>query len=278
MSIKRKKKKLSTKKMQQGTVGNFFVFGVLALLIVAGITAVGGLPSETQPTSGTEVNIVTPTENPTHSTLQLQTFGYVTIAPTPTLAPIAGSPLCQPGGANDEPGIISATSPASGQTVSATGQIKVWVDDEGAPIIAQGETTNSDGSIANKGNQTQLAPDNYLFEPAVYIDSATAESGGSPFFPDYIKGQYNNDPNDTSAGFARNSNNIVTGAAIDTPPAGASTAGCIFGSNFFPNCYKAEYIWNVSSLGLSAGTHRAEFVIHDGDFNRGVGCVNIQVQ
>lgn len=271
MRIKHKKKKLSAKKIQRGTVGNFFVFGVLALLVILGITAVGGFPSNTISTNGTAVRVITPTQNPTHNTLQLQTFGYVTLAPTPTTAPMGTTALCKPGGLNYEPEIISATAPAEGQTVSATATITVWVDDEGAPMIAPGETTDSKGAIVNKGNQAAVALDNYLYEPALYLDSYTAESAGSPHFPDFLKGQVNNNP-----AKAIMTTNLTPVAPIDNPPPGAQTGGC-FSSNFF-KCYKAEYIWNISSLGLSPGTHRAEFVIHDGDSNRGVGCVNFQVQ
>jgi hypothetical protein len=78
----KKKKKYNSKKYQKGTVGNFFVFGILALLILLGLTAIGGLPSSTAPSSGTVVKIITPTIDTFHNTLQLETFGYTTIAPT----------------------------------------------------------------------------------------------------------------------------------------------------------------------------------------------------
>lgn len=275
MKVKRKSKKLTAKKMQKGTVGNFFVFGVLALLIVLGITAVGGLPSSQPDNDTTTVNVVTPTQGATHNTLQLQTFGYVTIAPTPTSAPPGPAPLCQPGGINQEPEIIAATSPASGQSVGATGEIKVWVEDEGVPMIAPGETINSDGKIQTPGNQYATAPGGgYLYEPAVYLDNNTAESGGQPHFPDYIKGQVNSNVTSPVMQKAQEDKWPSIGG-MDPLPAGAVTGGC-FGDFF--GCGKAEYIWEVSSLGLSSGNHRAEFVIHDGDFNWGVGCVNIQIQ
>ena len=41
--------------------------------------------------------------------------------------------------------------------------------------------------------------------------------------------------------------------------------------------YTGEDIWDVSSLGLAPGTYIAEFVIHDGDRDRGVGCVTIVI-
>jgi hypothetical protein len=41
--------------------------------------------------------------------------------------------------------------------------------------------------------------------------------------------------------------------------------------------YTAEFIWDVNSLGLKPGQYLAEFVIHDGDRDRGVGCVAITI-
>jgi hypothetical protein len=265
MRIKYKRKINTAKKLQKGTVGNFFVYGMLGLLVVLGITAIGGVQSPSYDNSGTPVNIVTPTLSPNHSTLQLQWFGYVTSAPTPTFAPPAAPSLCQEGGANDEATILVAYSPISGQTVSQTGQIKVWVADEGAPIIAPGEILNSSGQITTPGNQSAKAPDNYLWEPALYIAPQTAESGGTPHFPSAIKGDYNNDPNNPrTAG-----SNIV---GMDPIPAGTSIPDPSY------NQYRAEDIWDVSTLGLGPGNYTAEFVIHDGDENRGVGCVSIQIQ
>ncbi len=274
MAIKHKKKKLSTKKMQKGTIGNFFVFGVLALLVVLAITAVGGLPSDKFANSGKLVNVVTPTQSPTHSTLQLQTFGYVTIAPTPT--PMVSEGLCKQGGDNDESYIISGYSPSLGQTVGQSGQIKVWVTDEDAPFIAPGQQVNtSTGAVsAGSGTLTAKAPDNYLWEPSLYIAPNTEESGGAPHFPNFIKGTYNNNPPTSST-------KAIQGAPIDPIPAGTvPTLPPSFLTqliNSFPQI-TAEYIWNVSSLALSTGTYQAEFVIHDGDVNLGVGCVSIQIQ
>jgi hypothetical protein len=107
--IIKKKKKVSSRKMQKGTIGNFFVFGVLGLLIVAGITAIGGFPATLSPQTGTQVQIVTPTANPSHNTLQLDTFGFTTIAPTlaPTQAP-----------ANAPTSAIKPTTPVVNQPVN----------------------------------------------------------------------------------------------------------------------------------------------------------------
>lgn len=255
------KKKFSPRKIQKGTVGNFFVFGVLALLLVLGITAVGGLPSQLAPQSGQVVQVITPTPGQDYSNLQLKTFGYVTLAPTPT--PVKSS-LCTNRAVNTEPEILEGYSPWPGQTTGTTGQIKVWVNDEGAPMVAPSEQINtSTGAITTPGNRTAKAPDNYLWEPALYISPATAESGGTPHFPDFIKGQFNNNPPTFSK--------VVQGPAIDTMPAGSqiSSSG---------NQYTAEYIWNVSTLGLTTGTYQGEFIVHDGDRDRGIGCVSIQIQ
>ena len=41
--------------------------------------------------------------------------------------------------------------------------------------------------------------------------------------------------------------------------------------------FSTEFIWDVASLGLKPGTYLAEFVIHDGDHDRAVGCVVITI-
>jgi len=57
----------------------------------------------------------------------------------------------------------------------------------------------------------------------------------------------------------------VTG--MDAPPSGTRT----------PERYTTELVWDVSALGLKPGRYGAEFVIHDGDRDRAVGCVTIDV-
>ena len=81
------KKIRSSKIMQIGEIGSDFVFAVVAVLIVAGIAAIGGFPSMVAPQNGTQVQIVTPAASQLHNSLQLETFGYTTIVPTvPTTA------------------------------------------------------------------------------------------------------------------------------------------------------------------------------------------------
>jgi hypothetical protein len=168
--------------------------------------------------------------------------------------------LCQAGGANNEPEILVGYAPANGQTVGAGGQIKVWVNDEGAPIIAPGEIVDAQtGAITTPGDRTAKAPDGYLWEPALYIAPQTAENGGTPHFADFIRGDYN--PT-TKKGAG-----LHTGG-MEPPPAGSVLA----------EKYTAEMVWNVDALGLAPGTYIAEFVIHDGDRDRGVGCVTITIQ
>jgi hypothetical protein len=179
--------------------------------------------------------------------------------------------LCTDTSVNTEPEIIAGYSPYPGQTVSATGQIKVWVDDEHAPFVAPGEQADpTTGVVTMPGDRTAKAPDGYLWEPALYIAPQTAASGGTPFFPKWIKGNYNNNPPTQTAG--------ITGAPVDpippgTPPPMMSTR--TYRTN--RTTYHAEYIWDVSALGLAPGTYAAEFLIFDGDRDRGIGCVNIVI-
>jgi hypothetical protein len=177
--------------------------------------------------------------------------------------PDAGLPpmptLCNQGGINNEPEILVGYSPTNGQSVGSGGQVKVWVTDEGAPIIAPGEQLDpSTGNIVTPGDRTAKAADGYLWEPALYIAPQTAENGGTPHFPTQIRGSYNNTTT-RGPGF-----NV---AGMDPPPPGSRLLA-----------YTAEDVWDVSSLGLAPGTYIAEFVIHDGDRDRGVGCVTIVIQ
>src|SRR5437879_1511481 len=62
-------------------------------------------------------------------------------APMTPLPPMPA--LCTPGGVNNEPEILVGYAPANGQSVGLGGQIKVWVNDEGASIIAPGEQVDA---------------------------------------------------------------------------------------------------------------------------------------
>lgn len=208
--------------------------------------------------------------------LQLRTLDFISTTPTPIptvgITQATKPALCQRGEVNNESEILVGYSPANGESVGADGQVKVWVNDEGAPYIAPGEQADgTTGAITKEGDRTAKADDNYLYEPALYLDDKTAESGGTPFFPTAIKGTYNNDPVNNRD--FRNSG--VKGATIDPVP-GATNTG--LGQEYMQQEYTSEYIWNVSSLKLSAGSHSAEFVIHDGDRERGVGCISFTIK
>jgi hypothetical protein len=178
--------------------------------------------------------------------------GGTTLPPEPA--------LCTAGGANNEPEILVGYAPANGQSVGAGGQIKVWVNDEGAPIIAPGELVDAtSGAITTPGDRTAKAPDGYLWEPALYIAPQSAENGGMPHFPSFIHGDYNNT---TKKGGG------LKVAGLEPAPAGSQP---------LQEQYTAEFVWNVDSLGLAPGSYIAEFVIHDGDRDRGIGCVTITI-
>lgn len=174
--------------------------------------------------------------------------------------------LCNDPVVSNEPEILAAYSPATGETVKENGQIKVWINDERAPIIAPNEQVDATtGMITMPGDRTAAAPDGYLWEPALYIAPQTAENGGTPHFPQAIKGWYNNVP--PAAGGRPPNGAGVQVPGMDAPPAGT----------LLPTQYTAEDIWDVSALGLAPGTYIGEFVIHDGDRDRAVGCVTIVI-
>jgi hypothetical protein len=182
--------------------------------------------------------------------------------------------LCSDPTVSNEPEILAAYDPAMGQTVSENGQIKVWITDECPAFIAPNEQVDATtGMITMPGDRTAKAVDNYLCEPALYIAPETAESGGTPHFPQWVKGAYNNMPPTSAGGGSVNRLDCTLGTAgsmglaIDTPPAGTNLS----------QSYNTEFVWDVASLGLKPGTYSAEFVIHDGDRDRAVGCVTITV-
>jgi hypothetical protein len=176
----------------------------------------------------------------------------------PSLPPMPA--LCTPGDVNNEPEILVGYAPANNQSVGLNGQIKVWVNDEGASIIAPGELVDAaTGAIVTPGDRTAKAPDGYLWEPALYIAPQSAENGGTPHFPIAIHGDYNGLTQKKSAG--------VHVAGMEPPPAGA----------MLTEAYTTEFVWDVAALGLAPATYLAEFVIHDGDHDRAVGCVVIRI-
>jgi hypothetical protein len=162
---------------------------------------------------------------------------------------------------SSEPKILVGYEPAMGQTVGQTGQIKVWVNDENPPFIAPGEVVdNTTGAITTPGMRTATAADGLLDEPALYIAPQSPTNGGTPLFPQWIKGSYNNNPPTRGT--------FTGGAPMDTPPAGANLAAQ----------YTGEFVWDVNKLGLAPGQYTAVFSVHDGDRDRAIGCVTITIQ
>jgi hypothetical protein len=175
-------------------------------------------------------------------------------------------PLCTDEDISNEPEILAAYSPATGKSVSSNGQIKVWINDERAAIIAPNEQVDPvTGVILSPGDRTAKAPDGYLWEPALYIAPQTAETGGTPHFPQVMKGWYNNMPPTNGA-------KVPNGAGVEVPGLDPFPAGTQVSEK-----YTTEYIWDVNALGLPPGTYIGEFVIHDGDKDRAVGCITIVI-
>jgi hypothetical protein len=179
----------------------------------------------------------------------------------------AGMPtLCTDKTINNEPEILAAYEPASGMTVHESGQIKVWINDEHAATVAPNEQIDPmTGEITLAGDRSAKAPDGYLWEPALYIAPQTAENGGTPHFPQAIKGWYSNQI-PTQKGKPSSGTEILV-PGMEPPPAGTA----------LPEKFTTEDIWDVSALGLPPGTYTGEFVIHDGDRDRAVGCVTIVI-
>ena len=162
-------------------------------------------------------------------------FGPACDAGTPEDAgePPPPPPDCDDEDINNEPEILAAYLPEDGDSVSQCGDIKVWVNDEWASFIAPGEEVDpSTGEVTKPGDRTKLAPDGYLYEPALYIENMP------PIFPTFIKGWYNNDPEN----FERNKSNPpgAEGPPIDDPPPGTDLS----------EDFTTEFVWNLCSLNL----------------------------
>jgi hypothetical protein len=181
--------------------------------------------------------------------------------PPPPPPPLQPPPaICKDMAISTEPEILVGYSPALGQTVGQTGQIKVWVNDENPPFVAPGEQIDpKTGLITAPGNRLSNALDGLLWEPALYIAPDTPQNGGRPHFPQWVKGWYDNTPPNGSGGHQ------VPG--MDPVPPGAR----------LQEIYTGEDIWDVAALGLAPGKYTAVFVIHDGDDDRAIGCVTIDI-
>lgn len=190
-------------------------------------------------------------------------------------APIAPANCNSNQNLNVEPEIIAGISPGPGQSVGAGGQIKVWVKDENAPFISPNEQLNPQtGVVTSAPNRQSKAPDRFLWEPALYIAPQTAENGGTPHFPYAYEGNVNNQP----PNYTRGSGGISI-PGIEAIPQGTAPAAnsWLQGWTSARDKWVSEDIWDVNSLGLAPGTYAAEFMIFDGDKERGVGCVNITI-
>jgi hypothetical protein len=180
----------------------------------------------------------------------------------PMAPPVMAPALCNNPAVNTEGQILVGYFPPLGTLVGAGQQIKVWVTDENPPFIAPNEQTDhTTGQVITPGDRTAVAADGYKWEPALYIAPSTAEDGGTAIYPNYMRGDYCNTPPTRC---------IVKGPGPAIEPAPAGSGGLLQ--------YTAEFIWDVSALNLTPGQYIAEFVIHDGDRDRGVGCVNIQLK
>lgn len=236
--------------LTRGGINTGMLYIIVIILIILGIAYIvtGPTPTQTGVQQGTEVVINNATSEEAKDRLQLYTFGAATITP-----PADAS--CRPGGINARPDIIVHVSPDHAKAVASDGRIKLWVNDDKPPLIAPNERVQrNSGAILTPGDRAAKAPDGYLLEPAVYVFPQTAEAGGQPYFPRSIKGDYNN-------------GDIRLAYGIERTPANVTLR----------YKYTAQYSWNVSDLGLRAGSYQLQFVVMDGTDKHAVKCITMRV-
>lgn len=266
----------------------FVVIFVLVASLVGFILIGGELPRMDNNKIGEPVAILTnPPEDPKQN-LQLYTFLGATNTPSP-LPPIGNG--CAKSQFNTEDEILVGSDPAPGAATS--GLIRVWVTDELAPRIAPNEIIDPiTGQITTIGDRTARDHDSdgngmFLWEPSIYVKPATGELPSGPFcdetkpeckafFPILVKGDYNSDSD------FFNLRNSSKGPEIDKDwenfkngPGMANSPGGYRYGQILP--YMAEFVWDTSKFGLKPGNYWAQFVIHDGDTNLGISCINIKI-
>jgi hypothetical protein len=191
-------KRSKTKQAQKGSIGMFFTMFVLALLIVGGYTFVGGAPTTRAKTTGNAVIIVTPTPESSKKTLQLETFGYVTI--TPTLVPQKPQGPMKSCGPEDDNGIkVPADCRCLDASVTCTnGQP---YDDNGKPLTGRiGDPPLPVSTVCGSplapgdGRYCVAKPVIYLYPQSPQFVSVSVTSTGHIVVsdPHYPQGGWNN--------------------------------------------------------------------------------------
>lgn len=242
----------SNLRKQRGGVNAGMLFNIFILLIILGVAylATGPNPTQTGVQEGVEVAILGAPTAPPKDHLQLYSFRGATITPPATDS-------CKPGGKNARPEIIVGTYPAHGNAISVKDKIKVWVNTETPPLIAFGEKVNrNSGIIKTPGNREEKAPDGLIVEPSLYIFPQTLDSGGQPYFPSTIKGDFKSSSESASLAYG-----------IERIP----------GNPQIKHRYTAQYSWNAKDLGLQAGSYQLQIAVMDGGDKHGIICMNIRV-
>lgn len=228
--------------------GALYIIFIMLILFGLAYVMSGPTPSQTPILTGPEAVITQPQSKKAQAMLQLYNFAGATITP-----PISG--LCKKGGANTHPEALVAYTPPQATAISNQDQITLWVSDTLPPHIAPNEQVlGGSGAIKVPGDRAALAPDGYRWEPQLYIFPATLENGGQPYFPNFIRGGYNN-----GAAMDSHNNDVI-------PPDHLPTSNTT-----------VEFLWNVKDIGLTDNEYQIEFVAHDGNNGMGVKCITIRV-
>ena len=259
-----------------GGIGGGTLYLVLIMLILGALSfeLMGGkLPSKQASPDGQQVIIDTFAPTPGKDNLQLYTFLGHTPVPTPPIT----SDLCNSSGGQNEFGSLVGFSPAPGGNV-VDGKLRIWVIDEKAPLLAPGQTLDPNG-VPQGGDLTQKRGI-FPLGPTLYIFPNTVESGGTPYVPNFVKGSVNNGhdlngpPIDSDYKQFQNGPDFIDNPApIDLPKPGRN----IYYGKRYETEHFAEFVWNISSLGLGPGTHQVQFAAYDGDGDRAAGCTSFTI-
>lgn len=257
---------------------------IITIIVFFGIALVFSAPFKRSPTSDRYTPDI-PTPGTGEDSLQLQTFKFKKYIP-PTFDCENGSITGHP-----EPFILFAMSPDPGKIVGPGESIKLWYNDEWPLTLGSGSVSdnNADHIVnPNVGDEAARDANKFPYFPALFLSDITddpsnksgdAQRGGTPHKPDEIWGAWK--PLGSSASVPPPNNVILPGGA-DPFPANSNIKfkGDTGRYRSRETLYGAEIIWKVNNLKLVPGrTYRAQFVIHDGDFEGdiGEGCTTIQM-
>jgi len=277
---------------------------VIIAVIVVGIFLTGMLTSFRNTSVSEGILNLSPFSPQPKNSLQLDTlhFNGDSSQPQPSETPAPESIQSSCGYFEHhfpEPSILYYYTFESGGGAGNGYGLKVYYADETFFTLGIGTSSNMqrDAHIShpNVGDLSVRDDNNIPFAPSLFLTDITSnpndksgdvQNGGTPISPSDVYGEWGSRP----AGRRISANPRVSGTTYYGTPGN----GCKLipfhslrpvGGDDWPNpiggaCGETEIVWKVSDLSVQSGhTYRAQFTLHDGDYegDLGEGCAVIKI-